>query len=69
MRKTVHRTRQKLQRLKQRALLGSRRVQTNLGDLVAAAFDTVGNEVKDVARLLASPELGRAARSRIILVQ
>jgi hypothetical protein len=44
-------------------------VQTNLGDLVAAAFDTVGNEVKDVARLLASPELGRVAHGRIVLVQ
>ena len=47
----------------------SLRVQTNLGDLVAAAFDTVGNEVKDVARLLASPELGRVAHGRIVLVQ
>ncbi len=52
-----------------RAVAGGRRVQTNLGELVAAAFDTVGNEVKDVARLLASPELGRAAKGHIILVQ
>jgi len=55
--------------LSRRAVAGGRKVQTNLGELVAAAFDTMGNEVKDVARLLASPELGRAAKARIVLVQ
>jgi hypothetical protein len=63
------RARNTLRRLRRRAVAGSLRVQTNLGDLVAAAFDTVGNEVKDVARLLASPELGRVAHGRIVLVQ
>jgi hypothetical protein len=58
-----------LRRLQRSAVVGGRKVQTNLGELVAAAFDTVGNEVKDVAKLLASPELGRAAHSRIVLVQ
>lgn len=58
-----------LRRLQRRAVAGGQKVQTNLGELVAAAFDTVGNEVKDVARLLASRELGRAAHSRIVLVQ
>ena len=69
MRNSMRRTGQKLRSLKRKASEGRRRVQTNLGELVAAAFDTVGNEVKDVAKLLASPELGRAARSRIVLVQ
>jgi hypothetical protein len=63
------RTRNRLRGLRRRAVAGGRRVQTNLGELVAAAFDTVGNEVKDVAKLLASPELGRVASSHIILVQ
>jgi hypothetical protein len=63
------RARNTLRRLRRRAVAESLRVQTNLGDLVAAAFDTVGNEVKDVARLLASPELGRVAHGRIVLVQ
>jgi hypothetical protein len=58
-----------LRRLQRRAIAGGLQVQTNLGELVAAAFDTVGNEVKDVARLLASPELGRVAHGRIVLVQ
>lgn len=62
-------TRNTLRRLKRRAMAGGRKVQTNLGELVAAAFDTVGNEVKDVARLLASRELGRAAAGRIVLVR
>jgi hypothetical protein len=64
-----HRTRDNLRRLRRSAVAGGRKVQTNLGELVAAAFDTVGNEVKDVARLLASPQLGRAAQGRIVLVQ
>lgn len=44
-------------------------VNTSLGELIAAAFDTVGNEVKDVARLLSSRELRRCAGQRIVLVQ
>ena len=45
------------------------RVRTTLGELIVAAFDIVGNRVPDVAQLLASPELGRAAHGRIVLVQ
>lgn len=56
-------------RLKQKAKAHHEAVQTTLGELIAAAFDTVGNEVKDVARLLASREIGRAAHTRIVLVQ
>ncbi len=44
-------------------------VETTLGELIVAAFDTVGNEVKDVARLLSSREITRAAHRRIVLVQ
>src|SRR5262249_5741261 len=46
-----------------------RPVKTTLGELIVAAFDTVGNEGKDVARLLSSREIGRAAHRRIVLVQ
>lgn len=46
-----------------------RSVKTTLGELIVAAFDTVGNEVKDVARLLSSREIGKAAHRRIVLVQ
>ena len=46
-----------------------RPVKTTLGELIVAAFDTVGNEVKDVARLLSSREIGRATHARIVLVQ
>jgi hypothetical protein len=42
------------------------RVRTTLGELVAAAFDTVDSGVK-VARLLTSRELSRAAHARIVL--
>ena len=44
------------------------RVRTTLGELVAAAFDVAGDRTPDVARLLASSELGRAAQGRIVLV-
>ncbi len=69
MKKAIHRTGQTLRLLQRKAVAGGRNVHTNLGELVAAAFDTVGNEVKDVARLLSSAELRRAAKSRILLVQ
>jgi hypothetical protein len=63
------RTRKAFHLLRRGAVAGGKKVQTTLGELVVAAYDTVGNEVKDVAKLLASPELGRAAKSRIVLVQ
>ena len=44
-----------------------RPVKTTVGELIVAAFDTVGNEVKDVARLLSSREIGRAAHRRIVV--
>jgi hypothetical protein len=44
-------------------------VNVTLGELIAAAFDTVGNEVKDVARLLSSRELQKCAGKRIVIVQ
>ena len=59
----------RLERLKTRAKAHSEAVQTTLGELIVAAFDTVGNEVKDVARLLSSREIGKAAHARIVLVQ
>jgi hypothetical protein len=42
------------------------RVRTTLGELIAAAFDTVGNRM-DVAQLLTSRELSRVARARFVL--
>jgi len=44
------------------------RIYTTVGELIAAAFDTVGNEVLGVARLVSSPALLRASRVRIVLV-
>lgn len=41
-------------------------VRTTLGDLIAAAFDTVGDRV-NVAHLLASREFGRVAHARFVL--
>jgi len=69
MRKSSGKKATRLQRLKMKARAHQEAVQTTLGELIAAAFDTVGNEVKDVARLLSSREIGRATHSRIVLVQ
>jgi len=69
MRKSSGKKGMRLQRLKRRAKAHREAVQTTLGELIAAAFDTVGNEVKDVARLLSSREIGRATHGRFVLVQ
>jgi hypothetical protein len=70
MRKSSGKKGTRLQRLKLKARAARQKaVETTLGELIAAAFDTVGNEVKDVARLLSSREIGRATHARIVLVQ
>jgi hypothetical protein len=42
------------------------RIHTTVGDLIVAAFDTVGGEVRGVAKLVSS--LSRATGARIVLV-
>jgi hypothetical protein len=42
-------------------------VHTTLGELIAAAFDAVGNEI-DVTRLLTSKRVGRSLSRRIAVV-
>jgi len=69
MRKSSGKKATRLRRFRLKAKAHREAVQTTLGELIAAAFDTVGNEVKDVTRLLSSREIGRAAHARIVLVQ
>lgn len=45
-----------------------KRKALTLGELIAAAFDAVGTEVKDVAKVLSSPEMAVATGKRIVLV-
>ncbi len=45
-----------------------RRVQVTLGDLIAAAFDAVGGEVKRVARVVSSPSMTLATGKHIVVV-
>jgi hypothetical protein len=45
-----------------------RRVQVTLGDLIAAAFDTVGGEVKKVAKVVSSPNMMIATGKNIVVV-
>ena len=40
-----------------------------LGDLIAAAFETVGGEVKGVAKLLSSKEFACAIQKKIVVTQ
>lgn len=44
------------------------KVQVTLGDLIAAAFDTVGGEVKKVARVVSSPAMTLATGKHIVVV-
>lgn len=39
-----------------------------LGDLIAAAYDAVGGEVRQVAKVLSSADLACAIQRRIVLV-
>ncbi len=48
-----------------RAAVGN--VNTTLGDLIAATFDTVGDETKMVLALICSADMRRAIGRRIIL--
>jgi hypothetical protein len=45
-----------------------RRVQVTLGDLIAAAFDAVGGEVRKVARVVSSPAMAVATGKHIVVV-
>jgi hypothetical protein len=40
-----------------------------LGDLIAAAFETVGGEVKEVTKLLSSADLACAIQKKIVVTQ
>jgi hypothetical protein len=59
-------TRNRKHRTRKHSLANLGRVRTTLGELIAAAFDTVGNQL-DVAQLLTSRELSRAAHARFVL--
>jgi hypothetical protein len=41
--------------------------KTTLGDLIAAAFDTVGSEVRAVSQLVSSSDMARMIGRRIVL--
>ncbi len=46
----------------------ARQVQVTLGDLIAAAFDTVGGEVKKVAQVMSSRDMTVATGKQIVFV-
>jgi len=46
----------------------ARRVNITLGDLIAAAFDTVGCEVRAVAELVSCSDMARLIGRRIVLI-
>ena len=45
-----------------------RGVQVTLGDLIVAAFDAVGGEVKKVAKVMSSPAMTLATGKHIVVV-
>ncbi len=51
-----------------RAEAVARQVSTTLGELIAAAFDIAGNEVRSVARLVSSSDMAKVIGRRILLI-
>lgn len=45
-----------------------KRVQVTLGDLIAAAFDTVGGEARKVAQVVSSTDMTLATGKHIVFV-
>jgi hypothetical protein len=46
----------------------ARQVQVTLGDLIAAAFDTVGGEARKVAQVMSSKDMTVATGKHIVFV-
>ena len=42
------------------------RIQLTVGDLVAAAYDALGNDTQRVIRVLSSPEMASALGAKIV---
>ncbi len=42
------------------------RIQLTVGDLVAAAYDALGNDTQRVIRVLSSPEMANALGAKIV---
>ncbi|MFL5346453.1 MAG: hypothetical protein ACJ8AT_16830 [Hyalangium sp.] len=40
-----------------------------VGEIIAAAFDTAGGEIREVLKVVAAPQLSRALGRRIVLVR
>lgn len=49
-----------------RARAVAHRFNTTLGELIVAAFDTVGSEARTVARLISSADMAKAIGRRIV---
>ncbi|MFZ5468486.1 MAG: hypothetical protein ACOZIN_03525 [Myxococcota bacterium] len=43
----------------------TRTVKVTVGELIAAVYDVVGDDLTRVSKVLASPQLARATRSRL----
>jgi len=51
-----------------KAVKSTAKVQLTLGDLIAAACETVGSNATKVAKLISSPDLQNAIDKRIVFV-
>lgn len=68
MRKVARKGRGAAGRTGPKAARRGRKVQVTLGDLIVAAFDTVGSEVKKVAQVVSSPAMAMATGKHIVVV-
>jgi hypothetical protein len=57
-----------VRRKKSRIPAAIRKVNLTVGELIAAAFDTVGNEVKQVRNLVSSHQMSSIIGKRIVFI-
>lgn len=56
-----------LRRTAQRAKTVASKAPLTLGEIIAAAYDTAGGELREVLALVTSPQMSRALGRRIVL--
>lgn len=56
-----------LRRTAQRAKAATARAPLTVGEIIAAAYDTAGGEMREVLELVTSPQMSRALGRRIVL--
>ena len=65
---TVRRAVGRVKRARAQQPLAVRPEPLTVGEIIAAAFDTAGGEIREVLKVVTSPQLSKALGRRIVLV-